>query len=78
MIGDGLSIYNPQLVSLNPAENKIIPILIPNQAYSNIITIQNQQYQLIPYGMGVAPRQIIIINNKKTDTQNPQPPQPAG
>lgn len=75
--GDGLSIYNPELVAINPVKKNIIPIMIPNQAYSNIITIQNQKYQLIPYGMGASP-QIIIINNKKTDTQpNPQP-QPTG
>lgn len=76
MIGDGLSIYNPELVSINPVKN-IIPLIIPNKPYSNIITIQNQKYQLIPYGMGV-PSQIIIITNKKTDTQPNPHPQPAG
>ena len=72
MLGDGLSIYNPELVAISPVKKNIIPIMIPNKAYQNIITIQNQKYQLIPYGMGVSP-QIIIINNKKADSQ----PQPA-
>lgn len=33
MLGDGLSIYNPELVAISPVKKNIIPIMIPNKAY---------------------------------------------